>query len=157
MVEIISRRDGPRPEDARLRRLLNDNRGTITRLADHLTSGRYSASKVPKEAPKPQGLIIHDLGSSRPADEPRPVVRVSLNGRVILVDENSSRQMHHLGELRSRQGRDVFVLATKENGFFAPLDDEIASTLGELDGCFLDGDEGEEALAAEIGRRLGLE
>jgi hypothetical protein len=156
MVEIISRRDGPRREDAALRRIIGDNSATITRLADHLTGGGYSASKAPKQAPKPQGLIIHDLGSARPAEKPHPVVRISLNGRVILVDENSSRQMHHLGEIRSRQGREVFVLATGENGFFAPVDAEIAGMLAELDGCVLEGEEGEQELAAEVGKRLGL-
>jgi hypothetical protein len=39
MVEIISPRDGPRPQDARLKALIDNNRATITRLADHLTQG----------------------------------------------------------------------------------------------------------------------
>lgn len=156
MVEIISKRDGPRREEAGLRRLLSDNRATITRLADHLSQGAYSASKAPGSAPKPQGLIIRDLGSARPAEEPRPAVRISFNRRVILVDENTSRQMHHLGEIRRREGRDVFVLATSGNGFFAPLAAEIADMLQEFDGCPLDGEEGEAALAGQIRTCLGL-
>ena len=79
MVEIISKRDGPHREEANLRRLLGDNRATITRLADHLSQGAYSASKAPRAAPKPQGLIIRDLGPARSAAEPRPTVRISPN------------------------------------------------------------------------------
>lgn len=156
MVEIISKRDGPRREDAELRKLLSENRGTITRIADHISAGAYSASKAPKQAPKARGLIFHDLGPAVPAREPSPHVRVSLNGRVILVDQNTSRQMHHLGEIRSRNGVEFFALATKENGFFAPVDDDIASALVELDNFNLAGPDAEEQLAVEIGRRLGI-
>lgn len=156
MVEIISKRDGPRREDAELRKLLTENRATITRLADHLSAGAYSARKAPKQAPKPSGLIFHHLGSGAAAGEPLPKVRVSLNGRVIVVDENSSRQMHHVGEIRARNGVEFFALATTENGFFAPVDDNIAQALRDLDHIELSGPDAEEKLAAEIGGRLGI-
>ncbi len=157
MVEIISKKDGPRREDAELRKFLGENRATITRLADHLSGGGYSASKAPKKAPEARGLIFHDLSPAASASEPDPHVRISLNGRVILVDQNSSRQLHYLGEIRARHGVEFFALATKENGFFAPVDDDIASALVELDNFSLAGLDGEERLAAEIGRRLGIE
>ncbi len=156
MVEIISKRDGSRLQDAQLRKILSENRATITRLADHLSNGAYSASKAPKQAPQAKGLIFHDLGPAVSAGEPVPRVRVSLNGRVILVDENTSRQMHHLGEIRSRNGVEFFALATRENGFFAPVDDDIAEALAEVDNVVLAGEDAEEQLAAEIGRRLGI-
>ena len=46
MVEIISKRDGSRREDAAMRRLIEQNRATITRLADHISGGSYSAGKA---------------------------------------------------------------------------------------------------------------
>ena len=79
MVEIISKRDGPRREDVQVKRLIEQNRSTITRIADQISGGGYSASKTPRQAPKPQGLIIHDLGTARPAEEPHPVVRITNN------------------------------------------------------------------------------
>ena len=156
MVEIISKRDGPRREDVQVKRLVEQNRATITRLADQISSGGYSASKAPREAPKAQGLIFHHVTAGSPAAEADPHVRVSLNGRVIVVDKTSGRQLHHIGEMRSRNGADVFVLATRANGFFSPLDDVIAEALSELDGMAIAGDGGEEQLAATIGARLGF-
>ncbi|PRH84879.1 hypothetical protein C5L14_25465 [Labrys okinawensis] len=157
MVEIISKRDGPRREDAAFRRLLSENRSTITRLADQFSAGAYSASKAAKPKPQPQGLIFHDMGTGAPPREPLPRIRVSLNGRVIVVDENTSRQLHHLGQVTARDGSETFVLATSENGFFAPLDEPIATRLADLDNQTLSGDRMEEWLVAEIGRRLELE
>jgi hypothetical protein len=156
MVEIISKSDGPRREDAELRKILTENRTTITKIADHLSNGAYSARKQPKQAPKAQGLIFHDLSPTTAAEPPRPQVRVSLNGRVIVVDENTSRQMHHVGEIRSRNGVEFFALATRDNGFYAPVDDEIAQALSELDHIELTNPDAEEQLAADIGSRLGI-
>lgn len=45
MVEIFSKRDGPRREDVQIKRLIEQNRGVITKLADQLSNGRYSQSK----------------------------------------------------------------------------------------------------------------
>ena len=45
MVEIISKRDGPRREDIQVKRLIEQNRSTIVRLADQISGGGYSASK----------------------------------------------------------------------------------------------------------------
>lgn len=157
MVEIISKREGMRREDAQMKRLLADNRATITRIADHISNGAYSASKAPRPAPRAQGLIIHHAGAAAPKHETRPQVRISPNGRVIVFDQNSARQLHHLGELRRREGVDVFALATSENGFFAPLEDGMAQALADLDGCRITAVGGEDGLAAELGRRLGIE
>jgi hypothetical protein len=55
MVDIFSRRDGPRPEDARIRRLIEDNRATIDRIADHISNGAYSARKARGRHPSPRG------------------------------------------------------------------------------------------------------
>jgi hypothetical protein len=155
MVEIISKRGGALPADERLRALLNQNRSTIVRLADQLSQGRYSDSKLPKAAPSPQGLIIHVGNRTAAAAEPRPRVRASLNGRVIVVDDNSGRQLHHLGEIRRRGGEITFLLATKQNGFIAPAPDDLVAALDDLDRARLAPDGGEEALIEEIATRLG--
>ena len=49
-----------------------------------------------------------------------------------MVDENSGRQLHHIGDLRFRDGSDVFVLATKANQYFSPVDEGIAAALSDL-------------------------
>ncbi|MBM7047267.1 hypothetical protein [Rhizobium lusitanum] len=156
MVDIISKRDGPRREDAPLRQLINNNRGIITQLADHLSGGNYSASKKPQIAPQTKGLIIH-VGGARPASaEISANVRVTRNGRVIIMDMNSARQLHHIGDIRRRDGTDIFFLATKGNGFLAPVDETIAEPLSAIDGVCLDTTYTEERLAADIGARLGI-
>lgn len=157
MVEIISKRDGPRREDAGFKRLIEQNRSTIVRLADQISGGGYTASRTARQAPKAEGLIIHTGGRSSTAAEPSPKIRVSLNGRVIAVDQNSGRQLHHIGDIRDRGGEQVFVLATKANGFFSPVDEAIAESLLELNGAGIDAAHTEEQLAADIGVRLGIE
>ncbi len=156
MVEIISKPGGPRREDVQVKRLIEENRSTIARIADQISGGGYSASKAPRPKPQPKGLIIHVGSGTTAVSETKPTIRISLNGRVIAVDENSGRQLHHIGELRRRDGAEVFVLATKANQFFAPVDDDIAAALADLDGGRLRPDYGEDELAAEIGGRLGM-
>lgn len=156
MVDIISKRDGSRREDVPIKQFISQNSALITRLADQFSGGTYSASKKPKAAPQAEGLIIHVGSSPKTADDVRPTVRVSRNGRVIVVDSNSSRQLHHIGDLRRRDGVDVFVLATRENGFIAPVDPDIAEALSEIDGTRLDATLNEDLLAADIGTRLGI-
>lgn len=156
MVEIISKRDGSRREDVRVKRLIEQNRATITRIADHISSGAYSARKAPRETPKAQGLIFHHISGGPPPAEVHPQVRISLNGRVVVVDHNSGKQLHHIGEIRRKGGAEAFVLATKANGFFSPVDAGIAAALAELDGAGIEAAGGEEQFAAVIGARLGF-
>ncbi len=161
MVEIFSRGDGPRPQDVRLKAFLDQNRSTITQLADRLTLGRYSESKKPKPAPpEPSGkTIIHALGglASSAAREPRPCARATVNGRVIVVDDNSGRQIHLLGQIQRRGEAIEFRLASAENGYVSPLAPELLETLSDLDRARLSPDGGEEALVQEIASRLGIE
>ena len=159
MVEIASKRSGRRAEDVRARALIEKNRDTITRLADQFSGGAYSAARRAAAAPtEPQGsgLIVSDLGASPRSATPRPYVRISPNRRVVVVDIETSRQMHHLGELRRIDGSLRFVLATKANGFFAPLDADLAERLATLDGVPIGAARSEAALASEIGDLLGF-
>lgn len=157
MVDIISKRDGPRREDAYVRQLVEQNRATITRIADHLSGGSYSAGRAPRPVPQQaESRIIHAYSSARPIGDVEARVRISLNRRVVVVDDNTGRQLHHLGELRRREGKDVFVLATAANGFFSPVDDGIGAALLELDGKPLGQGYGEDELAADIGTKLGM-
>lgn len=157
MVDIVSRRSGPRAEDERARRLIEANRPTIERLADHFSNGAWSARKTARPTePQPEGLIIHAARATATEAPPKPFVRVAVNGRVSLVDANTGRQMHHLGDLRRRDGRDAFVLATRENGFFSPVAAEIAAALAEFDGREAAGRDGERALTEAIAARLDI-
>lgn len=74
MVDIFSKRDGPRLEDVRAKRLLSENAGTIRKLADQISSGGYSRMQAEqarrKEKPKPDGLIIHDMKARVTSDVP---------------------------------------------------------------------------------------
>ena len=157
MIEIISKRDGPRREDVQVKRLIEQNRSTITRIADQISGGGYSASRQPRQQPKAEGLIIHVGGGAASATEASPSIRVTMNGRVISKDQNTGRQLHHIGDVRNRNGDQVFVLATKQNGFFSPVDETIAEALAELDGSRLTEAYTEEQLAADIGAKLGID
>lgn len=161
MVEIFSRGDGPRPQDVRLKAFLDQNRGTITKIADHLSLGRYSAGKRANTATlePEEKTIVHAVGGvpSSAAREARPAVRATVNGRVVVVDDNSGRQLRHLGVIRRQGDEIVFVLACSENGFSASLPDEILERLADLDRALLAPDGGEDALVGEIASRLGFE
>lgn len=156
-MDIIRKGSAQRPEDQAARRLIEQNRGTIERLADQISNGAYSASRKAAQQPAPQasGKIVSDLGGRRSSDVAKPYVRISPNRRVVVVDDNTSRQMHHLGELRRVEGRMIFVLATAGNGFFSPLEPDLAERLSSLDGVVLGGERTEAVLAAEIGATLG--
>lgn len=157
MVDIISKRgDGPRPQDARMRQVLAANRPVIDKLADHLTNGAWSNRNTPKAAPQAEGLIIHTARASTVRGPAQPFVRVALNGRVSMVDANTGRQMHHLGDLRRGPAGERFRLATRENGFFSPLDTEIATPLTDFDDQPLEGADAEARLVAAISERLGI-
>ena len=161
MVDIISKRDGPRREDVRARKLIHENRATITQLADLLTQGGYSASKAAKAAaaagPKAEGKLIHDLSpaSVRSQDTGDLRVKVSLNNRVVAYDGGSGRQVHLLGEIRRQDGMRYFALAASTNGFLSDLPAEVLGPIEELDGQIIDAACPESLLAQEICERLG--
>ncbi|TIU61482.1 MAG: hypothetical protein E5W15_32020, partial [Mesorhizobium sp.] len=69
---------------------------------------------------------------------------------------NTGRQLHHIGDIRNCGGEQVFVLATKQNGFFSPVDEAVAQELADLDGSRLGASYSEEQLAADIGVKLGI-
>lgn len=157
MVDIISKRDGPRREDVAAKRLIDQNRPIIEGLANQLSGGNYAAMRQPPKPPQPDGFILHDLGAGPVAETVyRPYVRISVNNRVVLVDGATNKQLHFLGEVRDGPVHRQFVLATSENKFFSPLDDELSQKLADIDHRVINADYAEEDLAAEIGERLDL-
>lgn len=160
-MDIFSKRDGPRPEDQRAKRLLSENAGTIRRLADQISNGGYTRMQQDKAAraqtPQPEGRIIHDLKAPSRSAVPEPYIKVSLNNRVVLVDRNTGRQLQMLGEIRGNFLSRRFVLATAGNGFLSPVDDTMHAALGPLDQAELTPEFDQDALAAELGRLLGLD
>ncbi|MEO1680387.1 MAG: hypothetical protein AAFU80_19760 [Pseudomonadota bacterium] len=160
MSDFFSKRPAPWGGDPRARALIEDNKATITRLADRISNGAYSAAQRRAQAPsEPQakGLIISDLGAGKVASEARPYVRISPNRRVVVVDLETNRQMHFLGELRVSDGQRRFVLATADNGFFSPVDAEVAAALADLDGAVIAPARDEAKLAREIEVQLGID
>lgn len=160
MVDIFSKRDGPRLEDARAKRLLSENAGTIRKLADQISNGGYSRMRADearrKQEPQPEGLIIHDLKARASTDNPKPYVKVSLNNRVVLVDANSGRQLQLLGEIRGNFMSKTFILATKENGYISPLDDDMRKQISDLENAEISPRFSELDLAHALEECLGL-
>ena len=157
-MDIISKKSGPRAEDQHAKQHLQRNWGTIEKLADTLSGGQYSADKAKKAAAPPQakGLIFVDQARPRLADNPVPYLRISTNGRVVLADTSSGIQMHFLGELKRVNGEVRFTIATKENGYFTPLDDEMAEKLADLANLPVNRSYSEDDLAQDIKRRLHI-
>jgi hypothetical protein len=157
-VDIFSRKSGPRSEDVQARQHLQRNWGTIEKLADTLSGGKYSADKSRRVAPPPQpkGLIIVDQALPRVADDPEPYLRISSNGRVVVADAHSGVQVHFLGQLKRIDGAVRFVLASAENGFISPLDPNTQALIKDLEGQVINRDYSEEELAREIKTRLGI-
>ena len=71
-MDIFSKRDGPRPEDVKARKLLQENAGTIRRLADTISNGGFTRMRAEQarrnETPQPEGLIIHDFKAPAASD-----------------------------------------------------------------------------------------
>jgi hypothetical protein len=156
MVYVISPRDGPRREDVEARRVIADNRATIEKLADHLTGGGWRQRLRPPAAPAEAPRSTRPAVPSR-SGAPQPYVRISVNGRVVVVDLASGRQIAFLGEVRGGREGPRFVLATAENGFFSPLADEESAALRPLDGTPLPDEAAEERLKAAVAGRLGFD
>ncbi|MDL2401128.1 hypothetical protein [Rhizobium mayense] len=156
MVEIFSKRDGPRREDVQVKRLIEQNRGVITKLADQLSNGRYSELRKPKPTPQAEGLIIHIGDGEKPEPHPEPRVRVTANGRVVAVDIASGRQLRHFGDIRDRRGTKIFILATSANGFIAPLEDDEIRLLADVDGVTIGPSYSNIELASDIGQRIDI-
>ncbi len=157
-MDIISKKSGPRAEDQQAKQHIQRNWGTIEKLADTLSGGKYSADKAKKAAPPPQaqGLIIVDQARPRMPDVPEPYLRISMNGRVVVADTNSGVQMHFLGQLKRQNGEMRFTLATAENGFISPLEPEFQEKLADLADRVVNRAFSEDDLAAEIRQRLQI-
>ncbi len=157
-MDIISKKSGPRAEDRQAKEHLQRNWGTIEKLADTLSGGKYSADKARKAAapPKAQGLIIVDQGRPRLADDPVPYLRISTNGRVVIADNSSGIQMHFLGQLKRINGEVRLIIATTENGFFTPLDPDLHDKIADLAGVTVNRSYSEDDLAEDIKTRLQI-
>ena len=157
-LDIHSRLSSERPEDRQAQAHIKRNWGTIEKLADTLSGGKYSADKAKKAAPPPQaqGLIIVDQARPRVADVPVPYLRISMNGRVVLADTSSGIQLHFLGQIKRVNGVQIFVIATTENGFISPLDDAIGDKIADLDGLTIHRGYSEDDLASDIKTRLQI-
>jgi hypothetical protein len=156
MVHIISKRDGPHWEEVAAKDFIQKNRAKINALANHLTAGRWQELRnpAPPSQPQPSGKLW-STPPGRPK-EAEPYVRVSLNGRVVIADLASGRQLHFVGELRGKGQSRYFALATRENGLFEPLDDGLHKVLADLEGVSVPDDVSEERLEQIIAGRLGL-
>ncbi|MGP6085877.1 hypothetical protein [Antarctobacter jejuensis] len=159
-MDIFSKRDGPRAEDVKAKRLIQKNAGTIRKLADQISNGGFTKMRQDQarrsEQPKPEGLIIHDLKAPSKSEVPEPYVKVSLNNRVVLVDRVNGRQLQLLGEVRGNSFEKRFVLATKANGFLSPVEEDVFQAIGDLDNVELSKAFSEKDLAKQIETALGI-
>lgn len=157
-MDIISRKSGPRREDEQAKRHIKQNWGTIEKLADQISGGRYSSDKARKAAPPPQasGKIIIDQAARTAHEAVKPYLRISVNGRVVVADLNSGRQLNFLGQLKRLGGVMRFVIATKENGFFSPLDDDTFQLIGDLADTAINREYTEHDLEKELQTRLNI-
>ncbi len=161
-MDIISKRSGPRDEDKGAKAHLRQNWGTIEKLADQISGGGYSKNKarIPtlgqQTSPSGSGLIFVDQATPPPADAPAPYLKISLNGRVVLADLNSGRQLHFLGQLKRQNGAVRLQLATAENGYISALDPDVLALIADLADRALGRDYGEDDLALDLKTRLSL-
>ncbi len=159
-MDIFSKREGPRPEDVRARKLIAENSGAIRKLADQISNGGFTkmrqAQARGKQEQNPEGLLIYSMSARKVADDPDPVVRVSLNGRVVLFDRTSGRQIQLLGQIFRKDGSRRFVLATEENGYISPVNSEVQVLLAPYDSREFGVDFTEEDIARTFGTCLGL-
>ncbi|WP_027578076.1 hypothetical protein [Bradyrhizobium sp. Ai1a-2] len=157
MVHIISKRDVPHREEVAAKDFIQKNRTKIDAVANHLTGGHWQQLRNPAPPPQPQPSgKVWLTPPSRPR-EMEPYVRISLNGRVVIADLASGRQLHFVGELRGTGQSRYLALATRENGIFDPLDAELCKALADLEGVSVPDEASEECLEQVIAGRLGLD
>ena len=160
MVDIITKKSGPRREDVNAKRVINNNWSTISRLADQISGGGYSRSRQTiadaKKAPEPQQSNLHIVGGVTKPVEAEPLVRVSTNNRVIVMDVRSGRQLQFLGELRFQNGQKYFSLATAANEYYATVDEDTEQKLADLDGVIIESDDIQARFVHVIKNRLDL-
>ena len=142
------------------KRLIQENSGTIRKLADQISNGGFTKMRQEearrREKPKPEGLIIHDLKAPSKPDTPDPYVKVSINNRVVLADASSGRQLQLLGEIRRNGFSKAFVLATKANGYRSPVSDETYAAIQHLSQAAITQEFSEASLVQEIEKALGI-
>lgn len=157
-MDIISKKSGPRREDVQAKRHINQNWGTIEKIADQISGGQYSADKTKKKATPPQvsGKIIIDQAVRSAPEVAKPYLRVSVNGRVIVADENTGKQLNFLGQLKRMNGAVRFIIATKDNGFFSPVDDETYDLISDLADQVINRGFSEKDLEQELKTRLKI-
>ncbi|WP_240672158.1 hypothetical protein [Tropicibacter alexandrii] len=159
-LDIFSKREGSRSEDVRARKLLSENAGTIRKLADQISNGGFTKMRQDqarrKEEPKPDGLLIYTMSAPKVTDDPDPHVRVSPNGRVVLFDRTSGRQIQLLGQILRTGGSRRFVLATEENGYLSPVSSELHALLAPYESREFGADFTEDDIARTFGICLGL-
>ena len=158
MVTIISKQEGPSKKEAELKHTLRENRATIQGMTQALKHGPMAHLAQPTvQAPPAVSTTSVFYRKTSSQGDARPYVRVSLNGRVVLVDYETGNQLHHLGDVRGKKDAAKFALATKENGFFAALDGEFAEALKSLDGRAIPNREAEDAFKTDVAAALGLD
>lgn len=159
-MDIFSKKDGPRAEDVKAKRMISENMPAIRKLADQISNGGYTRMRQEqaqrKQEPQAEGKLIFDMKARAHSEVPDPYIKISLNNRVVMVDRNTARQLHLLGEIRGNFISKKLALATKENGFFSPLDEDIADLIGHLDGVEITRDFTDADLAAKLEELLGL-
>lgn len=156
MVHIISKREGPHREEVAAKEFIQKNRANIDAIANRLTAGRWQQMRnpAPPSQPPPSGKLW-STPPSRPQEE-EPYVRISLNGRVVIADLASGRQLHFVGELRGRGPERRFALATRDNGVFEPMSEALLERLADLEGVSVPDEQSEQRLEQIISDRLGL-
>jgi hypothetical protein len=159
LMDIHSRHSGPRAQDKQAKEHIQRNWGTIQKLADTLSGGKYSADKAKKAAPPPQaqGLIIVDQARPRLPDVPVPYLRISMNGRVVLADTSSGVQLHFLGQIKRLDGQMKFTLATAENGYITPLAPDLCEKIADLADRTINRAYSEDDLGLDIKARLQID
>lgn len=155
MVTIISKQDGPRKGEAEVKDIIKKNRGTIEQIANALSGGAMRPKAEPTAPPQASSTTVSYRKTSSEGDA-RPYIRISLNGRVVVVDFETGSQLHHLGDIRGKREAARFALATKANGFFAPIDVSLQDKLTGLDGTAVPDAAAEEKLKLDIAELLGF-
>lgn len=160
-MDIFSKKDGPRAEDVKAKRMISENLPTIRKLADQFSDGGFTRMRQQqaqrKQEPKPEGKLIFDMKVRLNSEVQEPYIKVSINNRVVLADKKSARQIQLIGEIRGNFMSKKLVLATQENGFISPLDKEMHEAIGHLDGIEITRDYSADDLAATLEQLLRLD
>lgn len=166
-MDFFIKGDGARKEEKEAKRFIQRHRHVIDGLASQLTGGalpsaplapgrRAASDEASPAAASSAATVVRVFTGAPPPQTARPYVRIRPDGRVVVMDLSTARQLLLVGVVRGGGRLRRFELATATNGFYVPLDEALREDLVDLDWTVVPDEASETRLCEAIAVGLGF-